>query len=201
MRNQRVQLMVEIALCVAIAAVLNLPGVKLRLPINIAGGEVSLSMVPIFILALRRGVAAGMVAGAVFGIMDLLIEPFIVHPAQVLLDYPIAFALLGLAGLGAGIWHSDVAKGRVTRGAFMTVPYMVLGAAGRLAAHWVSGVIFFAQNAPEGQPVWLYSLVYNLSYLIPSLIFCVIATLAVLPVLERAVPSGPASIEPAGGPS
>lgn len=192
MRNERVRLIVEIALCVALAAVLNLPGLQIRLPINIAGGTVSLNMLPIFVLALRRGLGPGLVAGAIYGFVDLLIEPFVVHPAQLLLDYPVAYGLLGLAGLGAVAWHK-VPRGRMAAGARIVLPFLLLGGAGRFAAHWVSGIIFFGANAPERQPVWLYSLVYNASYLIPSLVLAALATLAVLPALERAVPSAPAS--------
>lgn len=189
MRNERVRLTVEIALCVALAAVLNLPGLRFRLPINIAGGTISLNMLPIFVIALRRGLVPGMIAGAIYGCVDLLIDPFVVHPVQMLLDYPIAYALAGLAGLGSPVWHRSVAAGRMAEGETLVVPFLVLGAAGRLAAHWLSGVVFFAQNAPKGQPVWLYSLVYNASYVLPSLVLSAAATLAVLPVLERAVPS------------
>jgi len=190
MRNERVRLMVEIALCVALAAVLNLPGLRFRLPINIAGGTVSLNMLPIFVLALRRGVIPGMIAGAIYGCVDLLIDPFVVHPVQMLLDYPVSYALAGLAGLGSPVWHRSVARDHMAQGEALVLPFLALGAAGRLAAHWVSGVIFFSQNAPEGQPVWLYSLIYNASYVLPSLVLSAAATLAVLPVLERAVPSG-----------
>lgn len=191
MRNERVRLIVEIALCVALAAVLNLPGLQIRLPINIAGGTVSLNMLPIFVLALRRGLGPGLVAGAIYGFVDLLIEPFVVHPVQLLLDYPIAYGLVGLAGLGAVAWHQRVAGGRLVDGARVALPFLLLGGAGRFAAHWLSGMIFFGANAPEGQPVWLYSLVYNASYLIPSVVLAALATLAVLPALERAVPSAP----------
>ena len=48
-------------------------------------------MVPIFVLALRRGLVPGMIAGAVYGCVDLLIDPFVVHPVQLLLDYPVAY--------------------------------------------------------------------------------------------------------------
>lgn len=201
MRNERVQLTVEIALCVALAAVLNLPGLRFRLPINIAGGTISLNMLPIFVLALRRGLVPGMVAGAIYGCVDLLLDPFVVHPVQMLLDYPIGYALAGLAGLGSPVWHRSVARGRMAEGEALVLPFLVLGAAGRLSAHWLSGVVFFAQNAPKGQPVWLYSLVYNASYLLPSLVLSAAATLAVLPVLERAVPSTqiPAGSEASAG--
>lgn len=70
------------------------------------GGAITLgSMVPIFWLALRRGVKVGMVAGIIFGgvalLIDVLLLPFspITNPVQVVFEYPFAFGLLGLAGL------------------------------------------------------------------------------------------------------
>lgn len=193
MKNERVRVIVEIALCVALAAVLNLPGLRIRLPFNIAGGTVSLNMLPIFVLALRRGLGPGMVAGALYGLVDVLVDPFVVHPAQFLLDYPVAYGLVGLSGLGSRVWSAHAARGRFGKGDSFVLPFLVLGAMARLAAHWLSGLIFFGANAPAGQPIWLYSLVYNASYLLPSLGFAALATLAVLPVLERAVPAATSS--------
>ena len=65
---------------------------------------------------------------------------------------------------------------------------MMLGAAARFAAHFVSGIVFFGSNAPAGTPVWAYSALYNLSYVVPSLILSIVAALLVLPVLDAAVP-------------
>jgi len=189
MERDRVRIIVEIALTVALSAVLNLPFFRIRLPINIAGGTISLNMLPLFVLALRRGLAPGMVAGALYGMIDLFFDPFVVHPVQFLLDYPVAYSLCGLAGLGSRPWHAAVERGSFARADWVAVPYLVLGAVGRLGAHWFSGLVFFGQNAPPGQPVWLYSLIYNASYILPSLVMSALATLAVLPVLERAVPS------------
>lgn len=186
MRSQRVLTLVEIALTIALSAVLSLLAV--RLPINIAGGTVSFSMLPIFVLALRRGALAGIVAGIGFGIIDYFIEPFFVAYAQVFLDYGVAFAAVGLAGLGSGAYRRALASSPV-RALFVSVPWIVLGAAARFAAAWTSGVIFFGSNAPAGQPVWLYSAIYNLSYIVPSLVLCVVGASLVLPALERAVPT------------
>ena len=66
--------------------------------------------------------------------------------------------------------------------------WMLVGAAGRFACSFVSGIVFFGSNAPAGQPVAIYSALYNLSYIGPSLILCVIAGLALLPALETASP-------------
>ena len=185
--QQRTLLVTEIALTAALSAVLGLFAV--RLPINFAGGTISLSMVPIFVLSLRRGVLPGVVAGMLFGCADLLIEPFFVAPIQVVLDYGVAFGVVGLAGLGCAAYQHAL-ESSPGRAALVGVPFMVLGGLSRFAAAWLSGVVFFGQNAPAGQPVWLYSLAYNLSYVGPSLVISIALALAVLPALERAVPSG-----------
>ncbi len=186
MRTERTRLLVEIALTVALCYALRWIGV--RLPWNIAGGSVSLEMLPLFVLGLRRGVVPAMVAGAMWGVVDFLFEPYVIGPVQVLLDYPVAFALVGLCGLGSGRYKRLVSAGRLLTAEIAAVPWMLLGAGARFAAHFVSGMVFFAENAPQGQPVWLYSLVYNASYLVPSAVMCVAAALVVLPVLQRAVP-------------
>jgi thiamine transporter len=115
------------------------------------GGKVTTgSMIPIFWLALRRGAKVGVLAGIVFGLIVLMIEPFIFHPVQVLLDYPIAFGLLGLAGF------------------FRQIPLLgvVVGMFGRFIAHFISGIVFFASFVPEGMSPALYSAIYNGSYLL-----------------------------------
>jgi thiamine transporter len=186
MRSQRNLLVVEIALTAALSAVLGLFAV--RLPINFAGGTISLSMVPIFVLSLRRGLWPGVLAGVLFGCADLLIEPFFVAPVQVALDYGVAFGAVGLTGLGHMAYQRALSRGPAGA-AIVGVPFMILGGCGRFAAAWLSGVVFFGQNAPAEQPVWLYSLVYNASYVGPSLVISILLALAVLPVLEHAVPS------------
>jgi len=110
-RNPRIQTLAEAALAVALAAVLNL--LALRLPINIAGGSISLTMLPIAIVALRRGPLAGAAAGTLFGLLDLLMEPFILVPAQVILDYPLPYLVFGLAvGLLMPAYQTRTAQGR-----------------------------------------------------------------------------------------
>jgi len=189
MRSERTRIIVEIGLTLALCAALKM--FAIRLPINIAGGTISLDMLPIMVLALRRGVWVGVLSGALWGVTDLAFEPYAVYPIQFLLDYPIAFGLVGLAGLGSNRFNSMASEGRAVAGALWATPWMLLGATGRLIAHVVSGVVFFAANAPAGQPVFLYSLTYNLSYWVPSTIATVAAALVVLPVLARAVPVAP----------
>ena len=144
----------EITIFVALATALSY--IKLfTLP---QGGSVTAaSMVPILWLALRRGAKIGIFAATVYGVIQLMLEPFIVNPIQVLLDYPIAFGMLGLAGF------------------FQKRPFLGVnvGILGRFAAHFVSGVVFFANYAPAGIPPAIYSAIYNGSYLLPELVITI----------------------------
>lgn len=185
MRNERIRVLAEIALAVALASVLNLW--QIRLPWNIAGGSITLTMLPIFVVALRRGAGAGMIAGALYGTLDLIFNPYIVHWAQVLLDYPLPYMLVGLSGLGASSYHALVEKAKPSASAVAAL-WMLLGGVGRFVAHLLSGVIFFAEYAPAGQNVWVYSIVYNASYLVPSLAASIVVASVLLPVLHRSVP-------------
>jgi thiamine transporter len=163
MTSRPTKVLVEGALCVALAAVLNV--IKLwHMPM---GGSVSLEMLPLVVYALRRGVGPGMVVGGVYGVVGLMMGPVVFNWAQFLLDYP----------------RADGRAGRVA-----IVAAVLLGGTMRLAMHWVSGVLFFAAYAPVGQPAWLYSLTYNGAYMVPSMVLCAVAAAAVLPALGKAVP-------------
>ncbi|WP_119069885.1 energy-coupled thiamine transporter ThiT [Rubrobacter indicoceani] len=169
-RDTRV--LTEAALAVALAFVLGLIKV-FQMPL---GGSVSLEMVPLVLLALRQGPVVGITAGAVYGVLQLIVSPFIVHPVQVLFDYPLPFAALGLAGF----FHPTV------RGAVVGTVVAVLA---RFACHFVSGVVFFASYAPEGWNPLVYSAAYNLAYLVPSAVIALVAVIALLKALDSARPS------------
>ena len=194
MRDDRIRTLVEIALSVALAAVLALW--KIPLPWLIAGGSISLAMLPLFVVSMRRGLVAGITAGLLFGVIDYFMEPWFVHPVQVFLDYGVAFAACGLAGLGAASVNRALSEGLPAAASARMIPWLLLGTAGRFAAAVVSGIVFFAANAPEGQPVWLYSILYNASYILPSALLCCVLTFLLVPVLYRAVPVSAAA--PAG---
>ncbi len=146
----------EIIVLVALAGALSLISHSFfSLP---QGGSINVGMVPIFWLALRRGWKVGIFAGAVFGMVDLAIEPFVVNPIQFVLDYPLAFAVLGLAGF------------------FQKYPVVgvIVGGGGRFVSHFVSGMVYFADYAPPGMSPAVYSALYNGTYLVPSTIICAI---------------------------
>ncbi|MGM9517406.1 MAG: energy-coupled thiamine transporter ThiT [Acidaminococcus sp.] len=123
------------------------------------GGTVTLGgMLPIMFIAFAYGPEVGFLAGFAYGILNLLLNPYILHPVQVLFDYPLPFMALGLCGF------------------FPKHPYggMVVAVAVRYLCHFISGVAFFASYAPAGMSPVVYSLVANGTYLIPDLIICLV---------------------------
>jgi len=143
------KVLAEMAIFVALATALSFI-IVYTLP---QGGSITAaSMVPILWLALRRGSKVGITAGVIYGLIQLMILPYVIDPIQLLLDYPLAFGVLGLAGF------------------FPKRP--VLGAAAgismRFLMHFIAGVVYWAPvYAPNLNP-FDYSAVYNGSYLLPE---------------------------------
>lgn len=117
------------------------------------GGSITpFSMLFVLVVGYFFGVRQGVLAGIVYGLLQLVIGAYVVHPVQLLLDYPLAFGALGLSGLFAG-------------SKFGLIKGVVVGMAGRLLMHVISGAVFFGEYAPEGVNVWLYSFWYNFTYI------------------------------------
>ena len=137
------------------------------------GGSITLlSMFFICLVGYLYGVKAGIVAGIAYGFIDLILGPYIVHPVQLFLDYPIAFGCLGLAGIFAN------AKNGILKG-------YILGVIGRYLCHVISGYIFFASYAPEDMNSLLYTFVYNASYIMPEMIITIV--LLLIPPVQNAL--------------
>ena len=145
------RVLAEISIFVALATALSFI-IVYALP---EGGSITAaSMVPILWLELRRGHKVGIVAGVLYGFIQLAIMPYVIDPVQLLLDYPLAFGVLGLAGF------------------FSNKPIIgaAVGISGRFVMHFVAGVVYWAPvYAPTLNP-FAYSAVYNASYLLPELI-------------------------------
>lgn len=127
------------------------------------GGAVTIAgLVPLIWFALRRGLKYGVFAGFVYGLIHALLPgSYIIHPVQGLLDYPIAFAALGLAG------------------AFRKIPLVgvAVGIVGRFVSSFLAGIIFFTSVSFEGVYA---SAVYNGTYLIPEFIITAVVSYILL---------------------
>ena len=144
------------ALSIALAFVLSY--VKLfRMPNS---GSVTLaSMLPLMLFSAAYGVGPGLLAGAAYGLLQYVQGGYFVHPIQFLLDYPIAFALIGLAGV-----YKYLPK---SWSKWSLYAAMVLGALGRCISATLAGILYW-DTAP-----WA-SLVYNGAYLLPDTLICIV---------------------------
>ena len=163
------QLIARIGIALALATILKM----LRLYHFPQGGSITLgSMVPILFIAFLYGPQVGCLTGFLYGIITLIMDPYILHPVQVLFDYPLPFMCLGVAG-----FFKDKKYQRYIG--------VILAVFLRFVCHFISGVAFFASSAPEGMSPVIYSLAVNGPFIgIEGLICLVIIT--VLP-LERIV--------------
>ena len=86
------------ALCIALGFILS----YIKLYEMTQGGSVTLaSMLPVFMFAYAYGVGPGMAVGFAYGLLQFVQGGWFVHPMQFLLDYPLCFAMLGLAGISS----------------------------------------------------------------------------------------------------
>ena len=142
------------------------------------GGSFTLaSMLPIVLISFILGWRWGLLSGLVFGLINMitggLYAPptvnFINYLAEIMLDYLLAFAVIGLAEIFGKPFRNQSLK--VLSG---TVAALFL----RFVMHFLSGILVWQALAPEGQPAWIYSIVYNGSYMLPEIVLT--AVLAVL---------------------
>lgn len=153
--TRRLVTLSEIAIFTATALILD----RLILFTLPQGGSVTIGMLPILLLAHRRGWRAGLLTGGLTGILQLTFGGYFLNLWQVLLDYGLAYTLLGLAGLVIAEQDSSFWK-------MVIRDWFAIGL--RLTCHILAGILFYGQFAPAGTPVALYSFIYNASFIIPS---------------------------------
>lgn len=146
---------------IALSAALSL--LSVRLWAN--GGSVDLVIIPIIVFSLRHGTVWGLGAGLIYGLIDCLISGGVGYGWQaIIIDYLLAYSVLGLAGL--------LPKAPVLA--------VILGSFARFVMHFISGIVLWAAYMPEtyfGMKMtgaWFYSLLYNGSYMLVNCILAVI---------------------------
>ena len=137
------------------------------------GGSVTLSsMLFICLIGYWFGLKYGLITGIAFGLLQFIIDPYMLSIPQVILDYPLAFGALGLSGL-----FCDKKFG-------LQFGYAI-GVIGRFICSTLSGVIFFADYAPKGMNPWVYSIVYQGSYLGTEMVITLI--IICIPLVAKAL--------------
>ncbi len=137
------------------------------------GGSVTLfSMFFVTLIGYWYGPTVGIMAGVAYGLLQMILDPYIISLPQMLIDYPFAFGALGLSGL-----FSEKKNG-------MIIGYIV-SVFGRFVFAVLSGVIFFGMYAPEGMSPLVYSVSYNGAYLAAEAAITII--LLCVPAVKKAL--------------
>ncbi|MGE7632037.1 energy-coupled thiamine transporter ThiT [Bacillus paramycoides] len=193
MRNTNLQAMIESAILAAFALIIDILPLSIKLP---TGGSISFAMIPIFIIVYRWGFKMAFLGGLIWGLLQIVVgDAYILTPVQAFIEYFIAFAFIGFAGLfyrpiqkaltsnNSNAEHSsfgsrkDKPTSKQNNGkkalVYITLATFV-GSFARYFCHFIAGIIFWGQYAPKGQSAVLYSLIVNGSTMIGSFILCTV---------------------------
>lgn len=165
MKKWSTKMLTEAGIMIALAVLLS----RIKIYEAPMGGSVTAgSMIPIILFALRWGVKPGIITGTTFGVLKLILGGSVYTPVQAILEYPIAFGFLGLAGI------ISINKEFKLADYLKVILGVLLAIGGRFLCHFIAGIVFFGQYTPEGISTWKYSLVYQLQYLLPEFIISAI---------------------------
>ena len=164
MRNNKIRMLSEGALLIAMAQILSLLPLW-KMP---WGGSIDLAMAPILLFAVRWGVKWGLVEGLAFGTLQMIFEGGVAIGWQSIIgDFLVAFTALGLAGVCR----------RMEKGIFVGT---LVGGLARFLVHYVVGATIWAQYMPEeffGMTMttpWMYSFLYNGFYMFIDIALCLV---------------------------
>lgn len=184
--KEKVVAIVTGGLCIALSFVLS----QIKLFEMPMGGSVTpASTLPIAVYAMAFGPFWGFLAAIIFALLQL-IGGWLVTPFQVLLDYILGYTAYGIIGFAAA--SSDV-RGKINNplyrfvkaGLIKAVIYTIIAFAVRCLCSVLSGVIFYADYAPEGMSPWIYSISYNGSFLLVEMVITLVVMVAVYGTLKR----------------
>lgn len=180
MKKSNTVTLVECAMMIALSTVLSMFKIY-ELP---NGGAVTCaSMVPLVLVSYRHGLKWGVGTAFAHSLLQMLLrfdappaKTFLAFALVVLLDYVLAFTVLGCAALFGKPFHNRAASVAVGSACAVFL---------RFLCSFFSGILIWGEYAPEGMPVWLYSLTYNGSYMLPELIITVLVSLVLIRALDR----------------
>ncbi|MCL2852723.1 MAG: energy-coupled thiamine transporter ThiT [Defluviitaleaceae bacterium] len=172
MQNSKVRILATCALLLAVALI----ATEIRLFRMPQGGSVTLfRMLWLAIPGYFFGLRAGFMTGTAYGLARLITATYVVHPAQFVLDYFLAFAVFGVSGFFQGQ-------------KFGLIIGVTLGTMLRIAISTISGVLFFVQFAPEGtRNFWIWSLGVNAPVMLTEL--AMILVFVLIPPVMGAIES------------
>ncbi|MFB1049974.1 energy-coupled thiamine transporter ThiT [Paraliobacillus sp. JSM ZJ581] len=176
--------LIEISIFGALAFLFDLiPSIKLSSSISI-----SFAMIPIFILAFRWGIKVSLLAGFLWGLLQIVLgDAYILTPVQAFIEYFIAFAFIGFAGLFYPVIQKSLRSSNKTKTAVWIIVATFVGSLARYFWHFVAGFIFWGEYAPEDMNVVLFSFLTNGVTMLGAFVFCSILLVLLISTSPRLI--------------
>ncbi|GAB2024795.1 energy-coupled thiamine transporter ThiT [Lactovum odontotermitis] len=171
MTNSKILPLAETAVFVAVALILSIVSINYAQTFYI-----ELTVIPLLLLAIRRGLAWGLIAGLLYGLLAIVLgEVTPLSAAQAFLEYVVAPVSLGLGGI-----FNTKSTLKFTKILYATL----LGISAKYFFHFIAGIVFWSQYAWKGWSAWIYSLFVNTV----SGILTAAAALIILGLIYKAAP-------------
>ncbi|MCL2045493.1 MAG: energy-coupled thiamine transporter ThiT [Oscillospiraceae bacterium] len=188
MRQSKTRTTTESALLIALATILGMFAV-FKLP---NGGSVTIgSMIPIMLISMKYPFGWSLLSAFAYSLIQMMsgfyappVENLLYYSLMIALDYVVAFSVLCLAGPLLRAFNKVMPE----RMAMLFA--VVFCFALRFLCHFASGIIIWGVYAPPGQAVWLYSLLYNGTYMLGEAIVSGAILLVAGPQLLKILRSG-----------
>ena len=166
----KTRIMVEGALMVALNTILSL--IQFNGPWINGGSVTAFSMVPICLFAYRHGLKWGMLTGFVAGILQLMVGlsslkglTALIFVGAIVLDYLLAYALLGFAG---------IFKNRIQNKILSIGLGFALASTLRFICHVISGFLLWGSLLNDGFGAVIFSFTYNIGYMGPEILITIL---------------------------
>ena len=186
MKNFSVKVLCEIAIFAAIGFVLDILQSGIWKGAFINGGSIGFAMVPVFVIAYRRGLVPGIICGLLLSLVQMMGGIYVINASsgwrgtigpflQIMLDYVLAYTVVGVAGAFSGMYKKGDKKVQL----IAIIVGCVIGGLLKYASHVLSGGLFWLGDGSYkflgvANSSWLYSFVYNGAFSIPNIIICTI---------------------------
>lgn len=168
-RKETYRALTETAILLALATILSV--LKLfELPNG--GSATPASMLPVIIIGIRWGTRWSFGAAIVYSFLQFLTGFYAISPLALVLDYLLAFGVLGASGFFYGKKY----------GLILAAPVCAIL---RFVVHWISGVIVWGSTLPANLPLWQGSLIYNATYMVPEILVTTAAAALLYAPLKR----------------
>ncbi|WP_430601845.1 thiamine transporter [Enterococcus sp. DIV0724b] len=156
-RTSELRVWIEGTIVAAIAMVLSF------IPTNVGSSfSISLGMIPITLYALRRGTKAGFFSAFIWGLLHFpLAQVYYLMPAQVIIEYILAFGFAGFAGMYSSKLKQSIREKEYMKSGRIIIYASFLGTLMRYFWHFIAGVLFWGSFALWGMNPWLFSFVMN----------------------------------------